>query len=397
MKKNKRLNGDGSFTFIESKKIWRYRVTLSGFYDDNGNAIRIATYGKTQDECRKKAQEKINQYETGTIYSKEDMTISQLAKQICDEKLNDGTSQEQSYARNIETIKRLYPLGNTAITKANTLQIKNFMNSQRSYSNSVLQKMYQMLGRVFKEAIRLEIITKDPMLGVKLPKSEQPRVDVRALTLEEQEKLIDVLLNKDIKYSEPMLISLFTGMRIGEVLSLQVCDIDPRLKTIHICKTMARGADGKPYVNLQTKTEAGNRDIRINDEICSFLKDCIGDKAKEDYIFTNNGKLISTASVRAQFVKVIERYDILKTINGKKVTLHSLRHTYATRCIESGMQAKVLQHRLGHTDIQVTYNVYGDVFDMFEEENLFRADEYMTSKGISLSMRKANDRAIKTA
>ena len=235
------------------------------------------------------------------------------------------------------------------------------------------------------------------MLNVKLPKSEQPKVDVRALTIEEQEKLIDVLLNEDIKYSEEMLLSLFTGMRMGEILALQVCDVDLRLKTIHICKTIAREASGKPFVNTQTKTDAGIRDIRINDEICSFLKECIGDKSGDEFIFTNNGNLISTASVNFQYLQLMKSYDILKTINGKRVTLHSLRHTYATRCIESGMQAKVLQHRLGHTDIQITYNVYGDVFDMFESENLFKADEYMTKKGISLSPKKSPENSTEIA
>jgi len=396
-KSKKRLNGDGSFLWMESRKRWRYLVTLSGQYDEDGKAVRIAVYGRTQDECRKKAQEKINQYETGTIYSKDEITISHLAKMICDEKLNDGTSQRQSYSRDMETIKRLSPIGNTAITKADSLLLKNFMNSQRSYSNSVIKKMYQMLGRVFKEAIKLEIISKNPMLNVKLPKSEQPKTDVRALTLEEQEKLVDVLLTEDIKYSEPMLLSLFTGMRMGEILALQVCDIDLRLKTIHICKTIAREASGKPFVNTQTKTEAGIRDIRVSDDVCDLLRLCIGDKGKEEFIFTNDGDYISTASVNYQYLQLMRNYDILTKINGKRVTLHSLRHTYATRCIESGMSAKVLQHRLGHTDIQITYNVYGDVFDMYETESLFKADEYMTSKGISLSMKKPSNISVITA
>lgn len=389
-KKNKRLNGDGSFSWIESRERWQYRTTLSGQYDENGKAIRIAVYGKTQDECRKKAQEKINQYETGSTYSKDEMTISQLAKLISDEKLNDGTSQRQSYDRDIETIKRLSPLGSTALTKATALQIKNFMNSQRHYSNSTLKKMYQMLGRVFKEAIKLEIISKNPMLNVKLPKSEQPRIDVRALTLEEQEKLVHVLLDEDVKYSEQMLLSLYTGMRMGEILALQVKDVNLRMRTIHICKTMTRDERGNPFVNMQTKTEAGTRDIRISQDVCDLLRECIGDKGKNEYIFTNNGKLISTNSVNEQYNAALKRYDVLEHINGKKVTLHSLRHTFATRCIESGMQAKVLQHHLGHTDIQITYNVYGDVFDRFESENLFKADQYLSEKGLSLSLKKAD-------
>ena len=393
-KKNKRLNGDGSFSRLESKQTWMYRITLAGQYDESGKPVRITVYGKTQNECRNKAREKINYYETGTSYSAEDITITQLAKTICEDKLNDGTIQKQSYARDIETIKRLAPIGNTLVSKATPLQLKNNLVSQRSYSNSIIKKIYQMLGRVFREAMALEIISKNPMLGVKLPRSSKPKTDVRALTIDEQKKLVDILLHQDVKYSEPMLLSLYTGMRMGEVLALQVCDIDFRTKVIHICKTISRDSKGNPFVNHQTKTDAGIRDLRVSDEICSFLRICIGKKTSEEYIFTNSGNLISTNSVNTQFSSAIKKYKVLTKINGKKVTLHSLRHTYATRCIESGMQAKVLQHRLGHTDIQITYNIYGDVFEMFETDNIFKADEYFNSVGISLNAQKDEETSM---
>ena len=377
-KKNKRLNGDGSFAWRENKKRWEYKVTLPDQYDADGKPIRKSFYGKTQEECRRKAKETINVLETGTPFSMEEITIEQMAIRICEEKLNDGTTQRQTYSRNMEAVRRLAPIGKTAITKANPVMLKSFLMSQRSYSNSILKKEYQMLGRVFSEALEDGIITKNPMRGVKLPKSEKPKVDVRALTKDEQKKLVRVLLTEDVPYSEPMLVSLFTGMRMGEVLALQVCDVDFRIKTIHICKTISRDEKGNPFVNTQTKTESGMRDIRVGDDVLGFLKDCIGDKTADDLIFTKDGKPISTSTVNIHYRQALK-------INGKRVTLHSLRHTYATRCIESGMPAKVLQHRLGHTDIQITFNVYGDVFLAYEEENLFRADLYFKSEGLSLS------------
>lgn len=68
-----------------------------------------------------------------------------------------------------------------------------------------------------------------------------------------------------------------------------------------------------------------------------------------------------------------------------KVDLHSLRHTYATRCIESGMPAKVLQSVLGHTDISITLDTYCDVFKKYSNENISIADEYMSKNNLKIS------------
>lgn len=126
------------------------------------------------------------------------------------------------------------------------------------------------------------------------------------------------------------------------------------------------------------------RTIYFNDDMADFLKQCIGDK-KDGLIFASSvDKLVTTNQVNYQYANTLKKYDILdKSVYGK-VDLHSLRHTYATRCIESGMPAKVLQNLLGHTDIRITLDTYCDAFQKYSMENLAVADSYMKSNNIAI-------------
>ena len=118
---------------------------------------------------------------------------------------------------------------------------------------------------------------------------------------------------------------------------------------------------------------------------------CCSEEA--EYLFLSNGSFINTSQVNMQFQRVVEKYDILdKTVKGK-VSLHSLRHTFATRCIEAGMQPKVLQHILGHSDIKITLNTYCDAFENFQNENIAKTDEYFADMGISFENAKSTKAA----
>lgn len=381
-RKKKVSYGDGSIYFIESRNRYAGQVNLI----INGERVRKTVYGKTERIVKNKIRELQIQASAGILdeeHKPKTPTIYQLAEKMMDEQLALNEIRESSYNRKMETLKMLSQISDKQLDKISEDDIIDFFKNQLNYSQSCINKMYQMLGAVFIKAVNRKIIEDNPLREIKCPKSKKKHIPVRALTVDEQKKLLEVLKTEDIRYSEIMLLSMFTGMRIGECCALKVEDINLFDKTIRVNKTVARGKYGKNVLN-ETKTLAGTRTLFINDELAEFLKGCIGSKESGMLFLSRNNNLVTANQVNYNYNAAIKKYNIVdKTVFGR-IDTHSLRHTYATRCIESGMPTKVLQKILGHSDINITLNVYCDVFEKFRNEHLEIADEYMRANNLKL-------------
>jgi len=384
MMAKRRARGEGTIFFNEKKGLFVGQVKTG--IDENGKPKRKTVYGRTQAEVREKIAQVKFDVHTGSFVDESQITIYQLGRQLIEESYNLNYVKENTYRTNIDTLKRLKAIYNTPLQKATETQLKHFLFAEQDYSQSIIDKDYGMLKMIFREATKRKIIKANPMEDIKKPKSKLKKEKVRALTVDEQKRLIDVLVNEDVNYSRQMLLSMLTGMRMGEINALEVKDINFIFKTISVNKTVSRDKNSRAIINDTPKTDAGKRSVpMMSDDVAAILKDAIGERSS-GIIFKQNDKLITTNQVNSQYMRILKKYNILDTEVSGKVDLHSLRHTYATRAIEAGMTAIVLKKLLGHTDISVTLNTYCDAFEQFQSENTQLVNNYLNAIGITANV-----------
>lgn len=391
---SKRGNGEGSIYYSESLKRWVGQVSLG--YKDDGNLKRKTVYGKTRKEVNEKMQKALNDYNAGILVDKSNYTLVDIAKTLIEEQYNSNLISSTTYKRKNETLKKIadLPIGTMKIQKIEAKDINTSFASLSDYSNSCIQKVFQLAKSAFNKALILNIISYSPFdrkgLIIK-PRSSKEDKKIDALTIEEQKLLVNELnKNYDI-YTDELKLALYSGMRIGEILALKKDDIDFNNNIIHISRTLTRDENDKVIIGKTTKTYAGTRDIPITPLIKELLYNrCIN---TNDLLFTKNNKLIDASTINIHFKKVCKNANIRvyttpkkkhkedeKIINLKnsKVNTHMLRHTYATRCIESGMTAVVLSKLLGHTDVDTTLNTYTSIFNKFKQNEIDKYLEYMS-------------------
>ena len=192
--------------------------------------------------------------------------------------------------------------------------------------------------------------------------------------------LIDALnakktLNGRNDYHLQIFIEMYSGMRMGEINALRVKDIDINNNIVHVHSTISRGVDSRPFVKDTTKTYAGLRDVPISKKLKPYLIEAVRkyQPNPEGLLFYDHiaGSVITTSQVNSFFQRVCENAGL------PKLGQHALRHTFATRCIESGIPAVVLKTWLGHKDIHVTLDTYTDIFKAMDNGALEKFDAYI--------------------
>ena len=372
----------GSIYYSKKDKKWRCTYYI---YDlDTSKEIRKTKSFSTEKESQNFLTS--IQYQKGNdlFIQNNGIPLNKLMRENAIKKLDMNFISERTYSRIIETIKKIEEstLSVKNISYINSAEIQNYLNSLKNYSDSTIKKIKEQFSQIFRESINKGYIVKNPMNDVIRPRSTKKRKVVRALEIEEQQKLTDYLMNvpiTDEPYKVAYLIEMYLGLRIGEVLALRNTDINLHKNLISVNKTLSTDKNHKVIMGDSTKTYAGIREVPIpsfiRNEIISQMRLAENNRDKQLFL-TPNGEYVRPNNANRKLKELLEKMDITD------ITSHSLRHTYGTRCIEAGMRAVALQRLMGHTDVAITLNTYTSVFNKYKESELEKVNNYYMNNEI---------------
>lgn len=374
--------GTGSYRQKENGK-YEYRVT---YKDYDGNSRRKTFTAYTLTECYEMCDEFLRGLEKVNYSVRNDATIPDLVETHLQRKLDMNYMQPQGFHRSMETlqiIKRSF-LGSLPIQIIEKEHLHRFLRSITTYADSTIEKIFLQLKIAYRMAVSKKIIDTNLMMDDEIvrPRSKKETKEIVSFTQDEQKIFLETLHAHKVpafrnNYKRQLLLELNTGMRMGEINALKKEDIDFRRKVIKVKRTISLGEKSRPFLNDTTKTDSGRREIPFTEETEKLLREVVADSKSnpEGLLFYDHLKmgLITTNQVNSFFNRICEKADL--DIRGQ----HSLRHTFATRCIEAGIEPVVLKKWMGHTDIHVTLDTYADVFDSMHNSSISKLGDHMTT------------------
>lgn len=281
--------------------------------------------------------------------NKKDITVREVSEMWLKEYAD--TVQDSTYIKTYRNFKNhIYPVfGDQKIASITPIQLQEQINE---WSRKLVygRKLKGLMNNVFKYAIRYGYISSNPADSVTILVKKESDSASEFYDKDELKSFMELVDDTDdLKKKVMFRLLAFTGARKGEILALKWTDwID---NTLDINKAITRGFDGESVG--ATKNKSSVRLVSLDKKTIDLLSEYRKMNPTTTFIFESpEGKPIPSSLPRKWLLQIVKGTDV------KPIKIHGFRHTHASLCFEAGMTLKQVQHRLGHSDLKTTMNIY---------------------------------------
>ncbi len=348
---------------IYKRKDGRWEGRYIQSHDSNNKAKYAYVYGKTYSEVKRKLLQERSTIKTESKPTAKSLTYSELLDLwLHSSQLNTKESTHARYSYLIST--HIKPqLGKFHLITLSTEIIEEFvefkltdgrLDGQGGLSPKTVIDILTIVKNTIEYAKykNLPVICNLSKLSVKKKEKE-----MRVLSQTEQDALTRILVDNMDLYKFGVFLSLYTGIRVGELCALQWEDFGVSRTTLKIRKTIQRiqdtenGAFAKTKIVItEPKSQCSIREIPLPSFVIEVANKFTSNP--KAYILTGNDRYIEPRTMQNRFKSYVKESGIADA------NFHALRHTFATRCVEVGFEIKSLSEILGHANVNITLNRY---------------------------------------
>ncbi|MCL2577448.1 MAG: site-specific integrase [Defluviitaleaceae bacterium] len=346
-----------------------YRVTATVGKKEDGSAVRKQFYGENKRDAEAKRDEYMQGIKKGLSVDYDKLTFGTVFEEWLEHvhKPKLAISSAQRYEYDYRLRIKPAPFCRMKLVEIKAIDVQRFYNGLLAADVSVnsVRNAHKLLATFFRYALKSDMIIKNPLIAVELPKERKIQNKKMFLTRDDVSKIVnDAKHNQD---SRIFVFLIFSGLRIGEALALRYIDVDA--ENISVNKSVKHlKIDGvfQPLVSA-TKTVGSTRKVPLFQELLPLLKAHkvyetekhrrLGLTFSEKNIIFSSpiGDYLEPSTLRRRWERICNRLNIEKT------TIHAMRHSFCSLLAQNGVNLKTASELMGHNDTKTTMRIYTHV------------------------------------
>lgn len=358
------------------KRGSKYSIVIYLGVDEHGKKRQkwFSGYDKMKD-AEKDLPKKLLEVEQGYYFGTGEMYLKEVIEEWKTYASKNLSPQTYDRYDSILKLSIIPKLGNMKISKIKTLHLQKYVNDlvDEGKAYGTINNHYFCLKSILEQAVKWQLITHNPILGIVKPKKEHKPFQV--WTVDTVKEFLSII--EDKPYYIVFLIALTTGMRQGEICALRWEDYNEDEGVITVTHSMQRNMElkapktgRKRKVLLMDETKKALKKQKIRQKELKLL---LGHEYTDSgYICTNsNGQPYNPKNLLATFKNIVNKHNL------PLIRFHDLRHTFATIALQNDINPKIVSEILGHSKIQMTLDLYSHVLPEMQKEATTKLEKMM--------------------